>query len=70
MAIQPIDIQTLFSQLEKVSRTQVHQQQGLQLQNAIQQEEQMKKNLEKKSAVEQPEQISGGVVTVKERQQS
>ena len=30
MAIQPIDLQTLYAQLEKVGKTQVHQQAAVQ----------------------------------------
>jgi len=36
MAIAPIDLQTLFTQLDKVSRTQAAQKEGLILQQAIQ----------------------------------
>ena len=36
MAIQPIDLQTLFAQLDKVARTQLAQREGLALQQAIQ----------------------------------
>lgn len=52
MAIQPIDLQTLYTQLEKVSKMTAHQQQGLQLQKAIQQEEQAKRLQEKQKTVE------------------
>lgn len=52
MAIQPIDLQTLYTQMDKVSKSVVQQQQGVQLQNAIEQEQQIKKNLLKKDAVE------------------
>ena len=38
MAIAPLDLQVLYSQLENVSKTVAHQQQGKQLANAIQQE--------------------------------
>jgi len=36
MAIQPIDLQTLFTQLDKVAKTQTAQREGLALQQAIQ----------------------------------
>ena len=36
MAIQPIDLQTLFSQMDKVGKTQSAQREGLALQQAIQ----------------------------------
>ena len=52
MAIQPIDLQTLYSQLGTVSKTVAHQQQGVQLQNAIQQDEHGKRLQEQHRAVE------------------
>lgn len=52
MAIQPIDLQTLYSQLGNVSKTVAFQQQGVPLQNAIQQEEQTKRLQQKREAVE------------------
>jgi hypothetical protein len=36
MAIQPIDLQTLFTQLEKVGKTQASQKEGAMIQQAIQ----------------------------------
>jgi hypothetical protein len=36
MAIQPIDLQTLFTQLEKVGKTQASQKEGVMIQQAIQ----------------------------------
>ncbi|MCL2192758.1 MAG: hypothetical protein FWB78_05110 [Treponema sp.] len=36
MAIQPIDLQTLFSQLDKVARAQLAQREGLAIQQAVQ----------------------------------
>jgi len=36
MAIQPIDLQTLFSQLDKVAKTQLAQREGLAIQQAVQ----------------------------------
>lgn len=53
MAIQPIDLQVLFSQLETVSKSVAAQQQGAQLSNAIQQEESAKKQTEKNTTVQQ-----------------
>ncbi|MGI5172184.1 hypothetical protein H0R92_01095 [Treponema sp. OMZ 840] len=52
MAIQPIDLQTLYSQLANVSKNVAFQQQGAQLQNAIQQEEHSKRLKEQHEAVE------------------
>lgn len=70
MAIQPIDLQTLFSQLEKVSKTVSHQQQGIQVQNAIQQEIIEKRNTEKKQAVLQTASDEVDITKVKERKAS
>jgi len=36
MAIQPIDLQTLFSQLDKVAKAQLAQREGLAIQQAVQ----------------------------------
>ena len=36
MAIQPIDLQTLFTQMDKVGKTQMSQREGLAVQQAIQ----------------------------------
>jgi len=70
MAIQPIDLQTLYSQLGTVSKTVVHQQQGAQLQNAIQQEELSKQLLEKRKAVEAASAEEGGPIAVKDRKEN
>ncbi|MDR1899277.1 MAG: hypothetical protein LBQ55_04645 [Treponema sp.] len=43
MAIQPIDLQTLFTQLDKVGKSQAFQKEGLAAQQAIQQAESQKK---------------------------
>ncbi len=53
MAISPIDLQTVYTQLEKVSKTQVQATQASQLQNVMNQESVEKKNNQKKAAVEQ-----------------
>lgn len=36
MAIQPIDLQTLFSQLDKIGKTQSDQKEGVQIQQSLQ----------------------------------
>ncbi len=53
MAISPIDLQTVYTQLEKVSKTQVQATQASQLQNVMNQESVEKKKNKKKAAVEQ-----------------
>ncbi|MGP1587803.1 MAG: hypothetical protein ACTTHG_05605 [Treponemataceae bacterium] len=53
MAIQPIDLQTLYSQIEKVSKTVVQQQQGSVLQSAMMMDAKSMKDLEKSKTVEE-----------------
>jgi DNA-directed RNA polymerase alpha subunit len=43
MAIQPIDLQALFTQVEKVGKLQSNQREGLQIQQALQQVDSQKK---------------------------
>jgi hypothetical protein len=43
MAIQPIDLQTLFTQIDKVGKSQSFQREGLAAQQALQQAESQKK---------------------------
>lgn len=51
MAILPIDLQTLYGQLEKVSKTAVQQQQGAHLHSVLNNEKEAQKLVEKKEAV-------------------
>lgn len=67
MAIQPIDLQTMYTQLEKVSKMAAHQQQGLQLQKAIHQEEQAKRLQEKNQTVEKAIMDDEGLPVVADR---
>lgn len=53
MGINPIDLQTMFTQLDKVSKTQVQLTQTAQLQNVLNQEEVSRKNNAKKAIVEE-----------------
>lgn len=53
MAIQPIDLQTLYSQLENVSKGVAAQQQGAQLHSVLQNENQTKKIQEKQNTVQE-----------------
>ncbi len=66
MAIQPIDLQTMYSSLEKVSKMTQHQQ-GMQLQGAIQQEEISKREQEKVKTVEETEMDDEGPLNIKDR---
>lgn len=67
MAIAPLDLQVLYSQLENVSKTVAHQQQGKQLANAIQQEVHARELLEKSSTVQQLNSGDDSVQKVKDR---
>lgn len=69
MAIQPIDLQTLYAQLTKVSKTASYQQQGVQLQNAIQQEEEMKRTQTRKSNVQETKMDDEGLMQLKNNPQ-
>ncbi len=70
MAIQPIDLQTLFSQLEKISQQQTHLQQGVQLKNAMQQDELQKKDALRKEGVEEAAKLETGPARIKDRKGS
>lgn len=70
MGIQPIDLQTLYSQLGNVSKTVAFQQQGIPLQNAIQQEEQTKRLQQKREAVEAASGYDEGPAGVKNDKES
>ena len=51
MAIAPIDLQTLYSQLDKVGKTYGSQAQAIQMQNAITDVEKAKQQLEEKKKI-------------------
>lgn len=51
MAIAPIDLQTLYSQLDKIGKTHGSQAQTLQVQNALQDVEKAKHQLEEKKKI-------------------
>ena len=57
MGIQPIDLQTLFTQLDKVGKTQFQQTQAAQLQNAMIHDEISRKQAAQKEAVEKTSDI-------------
>lgn len=66
MAIQPIDLQTMYTQLGKISKQVVHEQQGAQLQRAIQQEEDTKRLQEKNQAVEKTSMDEEGIPLIQD----
>jgi hypothetical protein len=53
MAIQPIDLQTMYSQLANVAQSVAHAQEGPQLAEAMQQENIVQKNKEQADKVQQ-----------------
>ena len=67
MAIQPIDLQALFSQLDKVGKTQANQKEGLQLQQAIQGAHIQQKTEELIQSVNASQDVSLGPEKVKDR---
>ena len=68
MAILPIDLQILYGQLEKVSKTVV-QQQGAHLQNVLNDEKTAQKLQEKKTAVQETTMTEDGLNAVHERKE-
>ena len=70
MAINPIDLQTLFTQMDKIGKEQVQQTQVASVKNAIQQDISAQKNLERKTSVEETKAINSGVVSVKDGKNS
>lgn len=66
MGIQPIDLQMVYSQLDKVSKNAVFQQQGLQTQNAINEDVKAHKINEKNKAVEQAAAEENNAVKVRD----
>ena len=68
MALHPIDLQTLYTQLENVSKGVAFQQQGLQLKEAVQQDNYGKQLNEKEKAVKEAAQEESETVRVKDQQ--
>ena len=64
MAIQPIDLQTLYTQMDKVSKNVVHQQQQAQLQSAMQLDGLVKKDIQKSTTVEQEFEVTPKLLAV------
>ncbi len=67
MAIQPIDLQTLFTQLDKVAKTQSEQKEGVQIQQALQGEVTVKKTEEKTKTVNEPKNTGEGVEKINDK---
>ncbi|GHV78216.1 hypothetical protein AGMMS49944_00070 [Spirochaetia bacterium] len=67
MAIQPIDLQALFTQVEKVGKEQANQKQGLQLQQSIQGAHMQQKAEERIQSVNESQDTGRGTEKVKDR---
>jgi hypothetical protein len=67
MAIQPIDLQTLFTQVEKVGKSQASQKEGLAVQQALQGIQIQKKTEERIQSVNETQDTGEGVEKVNDR---
>ena len=68
MAIQPIDLQALFTQLDKVGKNQTALRDGQQIQESIQQAQSMRKLEQNVQAVNQTQDMGEEAATIKEQQ--
>ena len=66
MAIQPIDLQALFTQLDKVGKNQAVQREGQQIQAAIQQVQVQRKNEENVQAVNEAQEMAEEAETIRD----
>jgi hypothetical protein len=67
MAIQPIDLQTLFTQVDKVGKEQRNQKEGAHLQAALQSAQIQKKNEERSHSVTELQNTGEGTEHLKDR---
>ena len=67
MAIQPIDLQTLFTQLDKVGKNQSIQKEGVQIHEALQGIQIQKKTDERVQSVNEAQNTGEGTEKVKDR---
>jgi hypothetical protein len=67
MAIQPIDLQTLFTQLDKVGKEQINQKDGLQIQQALQGAQEQRKTEERIQSVNESQDTGEGTERIKDR---
>jgi hypothetical protein len=67
MAIQPIDLQALFSQVDKVGKTQSDLKEGLQLQQALQGAQSQRKLDERIRSVNQAQDSGEGADRIRDR---
>lgn len=67
MAIQPIDLQTLFTQIDKVGKEQSNQKEGLQIRQGIYSIHQQEKNDQQIQSVNQAQDTGQGAEQIKDR---
>ena len=66
MAMQPIDLQTLFTQMDKVGKNQIQQKDGLQIQATLQQVQSQKKAEEQVRSVNEAQDMGYGTSGIKD----
>jgi len=66
MAIQPIDLQAMFSQLDKVAKAQTAQKEGLQIQESLHQIQNQKKLEENVQSVNQAQNMGQEAETIRD----
>jgi len=66
MAIQPIDLQTMFTQMDKVGKNQAALREGLQIQESIQQAQSQKKLEENVQSVNQSQNMGDEAETIRD----
>jgi len=67
MAIQPIDLQTLFTQMDKVAKIQIDQKEGAQIQQALQSAMIQKRTEEKIRSVNEAQNSGEGTEPINDR---
>lgn len=67
MAIQPIDLQTLFTQVEKVGKDQANQKDGLQIQQALHNIHEQKKQEARIQSVNEAQDTGQGAERIKDK---
>jgi hypothetical protein len=67
MAIQPIDLQTLFTQIDKVGKEQMNQKEGVHLQSVLQNAQLQKKTEERFHTVTELQNTGDGAEQIKDR---
>jgi hypothetical protein len=67
MAIQPIDLQTLFTQVDKVGKEQSNQKEGLQIQQSLQGAQEQRKTEERIRSVNESQDTGEGTERIKDR---